>query len=305
MWSADPRKSDGSGEAPLDRVRWTYLFDVFREQKMKHLNYCRQLVKTCMSVLSVPDIPKETRAQLSSVIDLAGTSTKFILPPGGRLFDDLELRAIDENEPLRLPYKYIALEYENSADEVTNGEIFASKRIVFAREREGWIAITIAYFSDCEWRVMPECSIPPTGYLDRSLLISGRVPAKFLLSDSRIPASDYADEIGAMLCFLNILQCQNVHVERSDPRKIGKKLKTAIPFDSYHVLTIDTQAGQPETGGGCGLGRHPREHLRRGHIRRISNSRRIWVNATVVNAGIGGRIEKDYRIRHQHKTPNV
>jgi hypothetical protein len=36
--------------------------------------------------------------------------------------------------------------------------------------------------------------------------------------------------------------------------------------------------------------RSPREHLRRGHIRIYQSGRRIWVNSTLVNAGVGGRI---------------
>lgn len=41
----------------------------------------------------------------------------------------------------------------------------------------------------------------------------------------------------------------------------------------------------------------PREHLRRGHIRRLEDGRKFWINAAVVAAGNGGKIHKDYGIR--------
>jgi hypothetical protein len=96
---------------------------------------------------------------------------------------------------------------------------------------------------------------------------------------------------------LNALACSNVHIERSEPKKSSKKIKSALPFDTYHILTIDVPGN---SGGGMATGSHrsPREHLRRGHIRRLGDGRRIWVNATVVAAGRGaGVVTKDYAIR--------
>jgi hypothetical protein len=280
---------------------------------MEHLNYCRQLTKHCKSMLDIPSLDPELRPVFSSVVDLSGASTKFLLPPGGRLFEDAQYRALDESVPLRLPYPYIAIEYqsngrERGADEPIWGRdgptyedasfISAPKRVLFARERDDWIVITIAFWAraDARWRIMPECAIPMTGYLDRTKEERGRVPILVAFSDHRLPLSDYMDEVGALLCFLNVLQCSNVHVERSNPKKDGKKIKTALPFDSYHVLTINA----PGCSGGSSAchGRAPREHLRRGHIRRLSDGRSIWVNATVVAAGRGsGVVKKDYELQ--------
>jgi hypothetical protein len=88
-----------------------------------------------------------------------------------------------------------------------------------------------------------------------------------------------------------------VHTQKLPPLKAPKKkAKDALPFDSYHILTVDAPGGG-NLNGRSGGHRSPREHLRRGHIRRYENGARIWVNATVVNAGIGGRVSKDYLLR--------
>lgn len=99
-----------------------------------------------------------------------------------------------------------------------------------------------------------------------------------------------------LLGFLNAISCSNVEILRSDPPKIKAKLRKALPFDSYHLLTIDVRS---QAGGEASIGgshRSPREHLRRGHIRRYESGLRVWVNATVVNPGVGGKVHKDYRV---------
>ena len=100
-----------------------------------------------------------------------------------------------------------------------------------------------------------------------------------------------------MLDFLNALQCSNVEVEKIPLKKTALAMRKAIPFDEYHVLAIKvSQIKSIDCGAKNGLHRSPREHLRRGHIRRYANGSKIWVNAAVVNAGIGGKISKDYRL---------
>lgn len=287
---------------------------------MEQLNYCRQFLKQAIPFLKVPSIDANLRALVSGAVDLAQVSTKFLMPEGGRLFDDIEFRGLDETQTLHLPYPFIALEYYQPPSRpigeqvgTLNGRpifepeetVSAPKRIVFARERDDWIVLTIAFCTkhDGHWRVLPECAIPRTGYLDRSVQSeSGRTMfrAAFQQMDKDGASyADYADEMGAMLCFLNVLQCRNVHIEKKEPGKVRKAMnsgkKGALPFDTYHVLTIDAPGRAQERASDGGSHRSPREHLRRGHIRRLGDGRRIWVNATVVAAGGGGgAVSKDY-----------
>jgi hypothetical protein len=110
-----------------------------------------------------------------------------------------------------------------------------------------------------------------------------------------------------LMHLLNALQCSNVQIERSEPRKAGKKIKSALPFDAYHVLTIDVgrRAECAASAGGNGH-RSPREHLRRGHIVHPEGRRPYWRNATIVNAGRGfAKVAKDYRMRSASVHPNA
>lgn len=283
---------------------------------MESLNYSRQLAGQCLDSLAFPGLESWKRRLLSNAVSLHEKSTKFILPDGGRIFDDVELRSLDESVTLRLPFPCIALEYHSNGLERKHDEpiglvngvpqyesdsfVSAPKRIVYAREVEWFILVNIAFFTKTDglWRLMPECYIPTTNYLKRDVSLLGRPGIVCGVRDPRAMSADYMDEVGALMAFLNVLQCSNVKIEKKQAKKEGKQVKSALPFDSYHVLTIDSHKS---VGFGCGTSfnhRSPREHLRRGHIRRLNDGRKVWVNATVVSAGKGfGVVAKDYAMR--------
>jgi hypothetical protein len=272
---------------------------------MQETNFCRQVLKEFAPAANVPDsIGMENQEDLSpfwNVIDLIQKSVKFMLPNTGRLLNDKQFKALDENEELHLPFPYIALEYfadrSGEAEAIATGTL-STKRIVLAREEDTFIVITPVIWFDRGkyWIPMPEVAIPKIKFLDRSKVHDGWVAINAVFSDIRIPMSDYQDEIGALLSFLNSLQCSNVAIERFTQRKTPKASKAALPFDSYRVLTISAQRNNAFTHGGGGAVRSPREHLRRGHIRRLDDGKKIWVNAAIVNAGKGGKVYKDYKV---------
>lgn len=252
---------------------------------MEHLNYCRQLRKQVIST-KIPSVKLDrvdlTNQQdlLESMADLAVTAQKFILPENGVLLFDPELRAIQDNSYIRLPYKCIALEF------VVTDNPLVSKCILMAVEQDDLISIRqIDYWKDAGWWLTFQ-----KFKIEKDIIKSDR--------DRKI-FGDLTSTTGPLLHFINALSCSNVHVERSDPKRPIRKIKSALPFDSYHVLTVEIGNKCKNFGfGGVGNHRSPREHLRRGHIRCLQDGRRIWVNATVVGAGKGaGVITKDYRVR--------
>lgn len=271
---------------------------------MQHLNYCRQMTKQFRELTAIPSMSEAMRERMLHCISLAAVSEKFILPVGGYLLEDYELRALDEAERLHLPFPSIALEYQCAPD--SDAGRSSTKRIVFASELEDGVAFRCVAWMDAIGMFQPYAAfmLKHGNYLRRDLIVEG-MPT-LLVADmagcgqdglNETEREDCIYEARALLGFINALTCSNVRFECSEPKKNGKKVKAALPFDTYHVLTIDVP---DKAGDGASTGGHrsPREHLRRGHIRRLADSRRIWVNATVVAAGRGaGVVTKDYAVR--------
>lgn len=276
------------------------------------MKYCRKIIKQFSKALrdnDTSETPRQYVALIMRAIHLAKVSQKFLLPEGGHLLDDKEYRALDDTSPLRLPYPIIALEY-NMDQSIPNTpeEHRSSKRILFARETgNGIVVMSISYLDHgALWMPTPEVGIPQTNYLDRKLKgIGGCVaikiaPIEITKDFPGIPniINDYIYEVRVLLSFLNALQCSNVHTEKTRlPLSKKERSKSAISFDEYHILTVDVP-GKVTEGSGKGIkGTQKREHLRRGHIRRCANGLKIWVNATVINAGKGlNKVKKDYLV---------
>lgn len=256
---------------------------------MEHLNYCRQITKQLKrfgSMNVIDEVFLEQKARLQHAADLAVVSRKFILPKDGVLIDDLEFRALDGIE-LKLPFPAVALEFE-----VTNRHGW-TKRVQFAVQDEDEIRLTDAYFQPNDggglWLFTQTSAI-------RGDLLSGIGGPP---EERKRVLALYSNDDYPILHLLNALSCSNVRIIESHPKKLRKKVKSALPFDTYHVLTVDVgRRGNELPGAGGGTHRSPREHLRRGHIRRLADGRRIWVNAAVVGAGKGvGVVAKDYQVR--------
>lgn len=265
---------------------------------MEQLNYCRQITKCFTDARQIPNIQDVWRARMEHVLDLCEASQKFMLPDSGFLIDDPEYRALVDIPELHLPYKFIALEFS-----VDDPHSPVRKHVVFIRERGEYLHMSAAQFvqSNGSWAWLPECAIHKIDYLivnneKRTMELKFK-PLAPDVSDNTL----YFNYLDVLMSFLNALQCSNVKIDRIDQNKSRKKIKTAIPFDTYHVLTIEA----PRKSVGYGNGnisehRSPREHLRRGHIVRPGEGRKpFWRNATVVCAGRGfNKVEKDYRIKN-------
>lgn len=266
---------------------------------MEHLNYCRKILLQFKAMSKIPSIEAEQKSTIDHIIDLCRASSKFLLPENGKLLPDDELRALDESIPLKLPYTLTALEYERKTKDAS-GNIFSAKMVIFCRQDDDGIYVrTLGWrVSDGFWMATGDSFIPKTGYLDRT----DQKNIKCAFEYSAAGMADHSSkQVIIVLHFLNALACSNVYIERSQAKKENKKIKSALPFDSYHILTIDAgRPGESTTLTSGGSHRSPREHLRRGHIVRPGEGRKpFWRNATVVCAGRGfNKVEKDYRIKN-------
>lgn len=270
---------------------------------MKPLNLVRSLRKQLIARASVPNLSEAERSNCVHLLGLCAGSQKFMLPDGGFQLPDIELRALNTEKTLRLPYQLVALEFRTfRADKLWMSQIL----LLNEQPDEGLILISsvIRNPTDGFWIQAPVTLLPTTMFFGTGLVGECATDGLRFISGVRRERSDvlatYETEIVSLvLNFLNALACSNVHTDQLPIERARKKAKDALPFDTYHVLTVDSVshcAGGPSVFGAAH--RAPREHLRRGHIRTLGDGRCIWVNATVVNAGRGfGRVTKDYALR--------
>lgn len=115
---------------------------------------------------------------------------------------------------------------------------------------------------------------------------------------------DIAAESSVILELCEALTCQNVSTQIAKPIDAAvnaRRLRNGkLPMLDTHILTI-----YPGCSSNMALSHHdggthasPRQHLRRGHIRHLSDNRNIWVNNCVVGSAKNGTVNKSYRVRH-------
>ena len=302
---------------------------------MKPLNYLRAATAELRG-LWIPKAKKYTpkdAAACEEVLSVAAAATKFVLPTGGRILSN-ELGGLPPK--LRLPFPSVLIEYEakegNGAVEQHYGNrgLKAKKRIVVARQHGEHISVhAICHFTGKwhglhgDWRMMPYYAVlcrpehahelmnaPPVLPETNGKAINDVVMAIAPTGEIAELADDpefgkkaslnMADEMMAVLELIEALSCANVNHEPIQQKKIsnGSMKHGAIPFDEYRVLVINAGGkNQRDTRQVAGTHRSPREHLRRGHIRRLDGERQVWVNSTIVNPGTKGRITKTYELR--------
>lgn len=263
---------------------------------MKPTNYCRSMVLDLRKRIRDGSLSREAVRLVEPLFEASRSAVKFMLPEDGLLIVDTELRGL-RGAGLRLPFPVVALEFRSEHDprSVAHDLVPLTKNIVFASEDDGKIRIFHAGFDvrRQDWLVVPQIRIDPDGWMRDGKLI-------YEATDPRIPIDDYQKGLVVLFSFLNSLACSNVGIEKVPRINRPGKVKSALPFDDYHILTVDIPSREAGGDGGHGSreGRTPREHLRRGHIRRLADGRRIWINATIVAAGKGGgALQKDYLLR--------
>ena len=247
-------------------------------------------------------------------------AVKFTLPDGGVLIEDYDLKAIS-HMAVRLPYPVIVLEYNEPEHDGEGGEL-STKRILIAEEwketrdltgapddvitsgiriwpvswldgRKLWMGYNPVMLLDDK----VEDNVIITPVKDASPMVGVKCIPQMIMSEMPFHASDYMNEVLALYTFLNALACKNVKIIKTNEAKPRGKEKDALGFDAYHILTLVVDRAPGDSTPKGGTHRSPREHLRRGHIRKLNSGGAIWVNSCLVNGGVGGKITKGYRLQ--------
>ena len=279
--------------------------------------------------MNEPEYVKATHGFLAE----AQNAVKFILPENGRILDN-DLKGLPEI--LKLPFPTILIEYtcrapDGTVEKVfgTEGTVPALKRMILASQHDEKIFLTsfLAYqekFGDF-WAMQPyivAISKSHEGHQGKSVLelfpdqtnlptlkklgnlvvqmfdIGGVAEQQWGADWQRHAYFDMLDEMNAVLSLVEALTCKNVSKQALPVKKNkGAQMRGALPYDEYHILFVQTASGKHGNEfGGTGSHASPREHLRRGHIRKYEDGSQTWVQATIVNAGIGGTITKSYAV---------
>jgi hypothetical protein len=111
---------------------------------------------------------------------------------------------------------------------------------------------------------------------------------------------DISGEVRAVLELCEALTCSNViteTIQHENTKANAKRIKNGkIPIYETKTLSIEVPRSTKRSGIKRGDRSSPRQHLRRGHIRRLPDDRNIWVNSCAVGSPEFGRVDKSYRV---------
>lgn len=264
-------------------------------------NYAAQAERGLILFADLPEVHEEDRQFAKSLSEIIHDCTHFVIPDDGEIFDD-ELKGL-EGKRIELPYESITVEFYLSG-KWSHGE--PGKTIIVATDDgDAIIVFAASAFSGTDiWT--------PTAYamrVPKDINITGKRSDK--MTNSRVVCPGLLEEVGDdeshnhigsfELCLeelIEALSCKNIstanHQEVSAVN--GKRIKEGkLPFYETKMLVIDTHDSSAGKAGKGGSHASPRQHLRRGHIRRLPNGN-IWVNSCVVGNSANGIIRKQYSV---------
>jgi len=272
-------------------------------------NYVSELLETRKMELAI----------IPSFQQMVVDSQKFRLPPNGLLLDVINFKQKREGDDsvvldlewfqdnylpiFKLPYPFVALEYLQHHEKGIN-----VKTVLIVTSNPEGTQWRINYFY-----IITEHGRPRTNGWQPFFytLVFDVNELEYSFIDSPLAAQKpidpsiqehYTNELVialyVLLSFLAALNCSNIQQkEQIAPIKLNKKrsANSKVPFFDYKVLTINTKEASPTKNGITGTHASPRQHLRRGHIRRLKN-KHVWVNSCVVGDATKGMVKKDYNI---------
>lgn len=271
---------------------------------------------------------KEDGEFLETALDLWNSAPKFICPMNGIFFEDKNfMRYLPY---FRLPFKAMVLEYPGtlgSYEGTGNPDVGISLMTVESTVDGVLGADCLVAYEDKStknWMIVPGLLFIPYGdpsgttkeYMGNSTItaVMRNTAFKTWAKHKGIDPNYEPDRAKLLKTVGDVLQrecmsllqmsvamsCSNVKTEvKKAPKFINtkRKAKGESPLYEYHLLTVDTShrndRGDPQGGNHAS----PRQHLRRGHVRRYQSGLTIWINDMVVNRDAPGKIVKDYRIK--------
>jgi hypothetical protein len=286
-------------------------------------NYAAQCVSS-MRKMRIKGSDKDTES-LNFLLDEIESSVHFAIPDEGKFFND-GLKGIVEEE-IRLPFDAITLEFYSDAE--------IKKRLILAREVEGssfagvdtfpvdWLKGTVIAMNvfwcddeDGHWNTdLFSClmttnkPVKPDGtrlldflYLPYFHDSISKIEKKILIEELDERINITRPYVRSLFEFIEAMSCSNVEKEihnKADlKRQANRASKNKKPiFETYRLTVQVPGSGYKSSADASDSGRaSPREHLRRGHIRRIVYGKKIWINSCVDGNRSEGINHKSYGV---------
>ena len=255
-----------------------------------------ELIKAILEKCLIDD-----KVSAQSILHTLGSglesSINFNLPNGGILLGND--RKGDALSVLSLPFDKITINFKSS-----NGIDIC----VFVYEAsDNWFGVVGFFKIKQTWAINPTmCFIHKENWKHPTEPCLYKAPFKNIFKINQEFSEKYESifETSSLLCveslleLLEALSCRNVEqttIQKCDASLNARRVnKGKLPLYEERILTIKVNAKQ---GIGTRTGAHesPRQHLRRGHIRRLESGN-IWVNACVVGSSEKGVIKKSYNM---------
>lgn len=288
-------------------------------------NYAAQAERGILDyakLLSEHDQYKEDAKLCRNFTKFIEHAVHFTLPDSGLILND-QYKGI-KGQFIRLPYPIITLEYFVPPDNprhILGGDRIGKRLIVAAEEitkeiqyiriflcgfvgsNNSWMLMPMGFFVNCNWDKFPDGEKQIDGNYMRirggtfNVLPDAikSMPAKMV--DACTEQTAY--EASLVLEFIEALSCTNIEAttfQEANPKNAKRIKQGKLPMYETKVLTLKMTRSESQGSGLGGSHASPRQHLRRGHIRRLPSGN-IWVNSCVVGSSGKGIIDKTYQIK--------
>lgn len=189
--------------------------------------------------------------------------------------------------------------------------IILMSSLFFSQKANDWMPSIIGFLIPCQWDFGKEKLLNRREYKNMPAFTSASVPMfpdffRHAVKGSngkeklRMLEVDLTQEVKVLLELIEALSCSNVKesIHQEASKKNAQRIKShKKPIWETKFLTLVVNEKQDKRiKDSMTSHASPRQHLRRGHIRRLP-SKNIWVNSCVVGNIENGKVEKQYKLR--------
>ncbi len=183
--------------------------------------------------------------------------------------------------------------------------------LFFSQKNNDWMPSIIGFLIPCQWEFGKDTLPNQREHEGLAAFGSATVPifpdlfkhvVKGLNAKEQLTMleEDLTQEVKVLLELIEALSCSNVKesVYQEASKKNEQRIKSHKKpiWETKFLTLVINEKSNDKIGNSTINHASPRQHLRRGHIRRLP-SKNIWVNSCVVGSAENGKIEKQYKIR--------